>query len=291
MKYKFTYSPPPPIEDSEYKVELQNEFLQLLEQHSTNEKAFQTLFEKNPGMLPGAKSEFDGFPSGHGPYLQTLISQPKISGLVNRRPDFLWISYDSCALCPVLIEIEAPSKKHFNKNGTPTSNLKNAINQLQEWKATLEDPINIQKFCADYDLRQLGKLTFEPYYLLIYGRRGEYLENEWLTRKRAQLLPRRERMFLMSYDRLIPVRVNKYMCCTVKNGMYTAKCLSPNFTLSPYDDNYSRINNFEKAVSNMQFTSNERKKFLIEKIPYWLKFLKSQGSKREISARELLMNE
>jgi hypothetical protein len=291
MKYKLTPNAPKPIDDLKYKVELQKEFLRLLEEHSTNERAFQELFEKNPGMLPGAKSEFDGFPSGHGPYRQTLISQPKISGLANRQPDFLWISYDSCNLSPVLIEIEAPSKKYFNKNGTPTSNLKNAINQLQEWKAILKDPVNVQKFCIDYDLRKLGKLTFEPYYLLIYGRREEYLENEWLTRKRAQLLPRNEQMFLMSYDRLLPVKTNQHICCTVKNGIYRVKYLPPNFSLHPYLSDFRNVIDFEKAVAKMQFTSDDRKKFLNEKIPYWLKFINSQESKKVWSVEEILMTE
>lgn len=42
-----------------------------------------------------------------------VISKPKLPGLSDRQPDFMWIATDSVALYPILIEIETPQKKWF----------------------------------------------------------------------------------------------------------------------------------------------------------------------------------
>jgi len=102
---------PNAIDEKEYCNYIKLEFDKLLKDNFNDESKFQTFFEKNPCYLPGPHAEFDfGGPSGHGPHLNTLISQPKINGIVRRNPYFLWFAYDSGSLIPIFIEIEAPSK-------------------------------------------------------------------------------------------------------------------------------------------------------------------------------------
>jgi hypothetical protein len=119
MRYTFTENPPGPLDEEDYYNLVSTEFQRLLVDATDDEKQFQTFFERNPCYLPGARGEFDFGPSGHGPHLEALITQPKLDGLVTRNPDFLWFAYDSIVLNPILIEIEAPGKKYFNQDGTP----------------------------------------------------------------------------------------------------------------------------------------------------------------------------
>src|ERR1017187_2614000 len=51
--------------------------------------------------VPGAF----GLLQGPGPLNYALISQPELKGVGEKRPDFLWIAFDSATIYPVLIEI------------------------------------------------------------------------------------------------------------------------------------------------------------------------------------------
>jgi len=278
MKYTFTHKPPKPPKEEGYYHLAETEFKRLLQDVPDDEKAFQTFFERNPSFVPGARAEFDFHgPSGHGPHLSALISQPKLNGLVTRSPDFLWFAYDSQVLNPILIEIEAPNKKYFNQDGTPTSSFTTAKNQLDEWQTLLSRPENVLRFLNDFNLpKDLTDLYFEPFYVLIYGRREEYQDKPWLKQKRATLLSRTDRQFVMSYDRLKPQLARRnFICCEVKQGRYIAKYLTPTFTLNIYDNDLLAIENLENAIEPMQFTSDERKQFLKQRLPHLLAFFKS----------------
>jgi hypothetical protein len=283
MKYEFSDNPPLPIEDETYIDTIKVEFHRLLKDEAENENSFQVFFEQNPSYLPGAKGALFSGHSGHGPHLNTLITQPKLSGLAYRNPDFVWFAYDSVGFSPFFIEIEAPHKKYFNQDGTPTSNFTKARNQLDEWEAILSQPENILKFFTDFQIPQdLRSLHFEPHYILIYGRRSEYENKPFLKQKRGTLLPRTSRKYLMSYDRLEPQFLNSnFICCKVKEGRYIAKCLAPTFKLSVFADNLLEVEDLETAVDNMAFTTQERKKFLKNKLPHLLEFLKSPEDEKQ----------
>jgi hypothetical protein len=292
-KYEFSINPPKPISHKEYQTVATQEFKRLLEKFPNDEKAFQQFFEKNPGFLPGARAEFDYAPSSHGPHLDALITQPKINGLVMRNPDFLWFAYDSMVLSPILIEIEAPSKKYFKKDGCPTASFNNAKNQLDEWKTILSRPENILKFLNEFNLpKDLQDLYFKAYFVLIYGRRQEFAGNPWLTQKRSHLLSQSENQILMTYDRLqLQVMDSRnFRCCEVKMGRYIAKYLSPIFRLEILDSELLQIENLDKAIDQMMSTSNERKEFLIFKLPVLLDYLNSPDDKFKIGLGFLTKN-
>lgn len=281
-KYEFTKNPPQPLNTAEYINKSSLEFESLLENRGNDENAFQEFFEKNPIFVPGLDKIGPIEESGPNPFNFCLISQPKISGINFRKPDFLWLDSNSLVFSPLFIEIEAPNKKYFNsdRSRTPTANFKNAKNQLDEWSTLLSIPENILKFYSDYDIskREQDKI-FEPKYILVYGRRSEYETDKWLTQKRYNLLNRNNHQYLMSYDRIKPKVINNnFICATVAGGKYYAKYLSPNYKLNIYHNYLNKIVNLDEAINNMAYTSKERKEFLQLKYPILIDYLNNEGN-------------
>jgi hypothetical protein len=277
MTYEFTPDVPQKPTQDIYSKKATAKFQELLENSSNDETKFQEFFEQNPHFVPGSRDEFSGIGgSGHHPHFLCLISQPKISGLINRQPDFMWLANDSVYFSPIIIEIEAPSKKHFKKDGKPTSHFNQAVHQLKEWQTILSRPENILKFYEDFSSPQdLRELTFRPHFALIYGRRSEFKDDKLMKMKRGNLLPRNQT--LMTYDRIAPnYMVNSFICCTVKDGTYFAKYVSPLFHLGPYEDYLLDIYNLDKAILNSKSISLKRRKFLVKKLLYCLEFLRKE---------------
>lgn len=276
MTYEFTDNAPKSITDKEYLSKANKEFQYLLTNFSKDEIRFQKFFEQNPSYVPGARDEFSIMgQSGHHPHLNCLITQPKITGLIKRIPDFMWLASDSVYFSPIIIEIEAPSKKYFKKDGSPTSHFSQARNQLEEWQTILKRPENILSFYRDFSIPQdLVDLTFKPRFVLIYGRREEFENDIILKQKRGSLFDNDK--VLMSYDRIKAKLLNNYVTCKVKNGKYLAENLSPTFKIGPFEDEMFEIQNLIKAVDNTCYLTDQRKTFLKEKIPYCLEYFKAE---------------
>src|SRR5947209_637206 len=97
-------SPGKPDPDT-YDQFLMERWQALLEsEDSRDESLLQAFLERHPSLLPGSHS-VDG-DSGHGPFPVAVIAKPKLPGLSDREPDFMWLASDSSSLYPVLIEIE-----------------------------------------------------------------------------------------------------------------------------------------------------------------------------------------
>jgi hypothetical protein len=69
------------------------------------------LLERHPSLQADSRSV--GCDSGHAPFPVAVIAKPKLPGLSDREPDFIWLATDSTSLYAVLIEIEAPRKACF----------------------------------------------------------------------------------------------------------------------------------------------------------------------------------
>ncbi len=286
MTYEFTEDAPKIPDFNAYERKARKELTSLLENFPSDESKFQNFFEQNPHFVPGSRDEFSGVGgSGHHPHLLCLITQPKISGLINRQPDFMWLASDSVFFSPIIIEIEAPSKKYFKSDGKPTSHLNQAVHQLQEWQTILSRPENILKFYEDYAIPQdLRDITFQPHFALIYGRRNEYKSDKVLNMKRGNILPHNQTM--MSYDRIFPnYLVNSFTCCTVRNGKYFAKYVSPIFHIGPDEDHFLDIHNLDKAIQNSKSISAKRRKFLLNKLPFCVEFLKKEKEGVDVKVR------
>jgi hypothetical protein len=254
-----------PNSQEEYKKHLFKDFQDLLDNHGDDESKFQDFLEKNPMLVPGGNSLFGE--SGHMPYLNTLIAQPSLNGLIRRIPDFIWLAKDSLTFNPILIEIEAPNKKVFTKSGEVTAEFTQARSQILEWKSILQQPQNIIKFYDEFDLPlSLRKLTFKPYYLLIYGRRHEFESSTTLTHKRSNIMGPDE--ILMSYDRLDtnPKGIHA-ITSTLRNGMYIPKYISPITMVSDaFRELYEAYPDLDSAVENSMYISKSRKQFIKTRI-------------------------
>lgn len=251
--------------DYKYREAVTADFLKTLEIRGDNEPAIQDFLEKNPSLVPGAYSMSGE--SGHSPLHMTLVATPTITGLFDRVPDFMWLAKDSLNFNPVLIEIEAPNKRMFRKNGIPTSEFTSARNQITEWKSILQVPENKLIFYNAFSIPQYWrKLKFEPHYVLIYGRRSEYENNAVLTQKRSNIMGPSEHV--ISFDRLEshPKCFNA-ITCNVKNGEYIAKYFNPTFKFyKQIGSRLSHMKGIDKAIYNSAYITDGRKKFLIERI-------------------------
>ena len=191
------------------------------------------------------------------PYMHTLISQPSIGGPFRRKPDFLWLANDSLTFSPVFIEIEKPSKKMFKASGDMTKDFSQAIGQIYEWQAILNKSVNQLMFFDFFNIpiREREK-TFEPQFLLIYGRRIEYANNELLSGKRAAA--RKDKLDIISYDRLRPIRdYCQFTTCKVSNKTYNIITIPPTFRYrADCAEELSLVRGFKEAIGRMMNTLN-----------------------------------
>lgn len=277
-KYEIIKNSPEVISWDKYEREINEEFAEMLLNDGDNEQCFQTFFERNPSLVPGALGMLGE--SGHYPYPGALITQPQIEGMRNRIPDFLWLSTNSGTFAPIFIEIEAPNKHLFTSTGKPSAVFTEALEQLTEWKAVMNKPTNIQMFFEKYSIPHwLRERKFKPFYVLIYGRRIEFENDKWLCNKRSELM--REDEIIMSFDRISPNPKLKYMISAqISRGEYYVKNIPPTYKLGPnLADFHSIMKGFKEAVTKMEKTTDERKVFLKERFDYWQVFgqLKHQG--------------
>lgn len=74
-----------------------------------DERCIHEFIELHPSLLLGLAGA-EGF-DRRTPFPGGVVSEPPLIGLTTKVPDFLWITYNSAFLHPVLIEIETPHKK------------------------------------------------------------------------------------------------------------------------------------------------------------------------------------
>lgn len=270
-KYEIIKDGPKEIEWDEYFNVAMNEYNVLLDTQSDDEKVFQKFFEENPCFLPGGLELFGQ--SGHYPYMNTVITQPVIGCVTKRIPDFMWLAQDSLTFCPVFIEIEKPNKKMFTQKNIPTAEFTQAMNQIDEWKMILNNPVNRLLFYDYYDIPQyLREKEFVPQFLLIYGRREEYENNVYLSNLRR--LKYTDNVAIYSFDRLQPLSdYRQFITCKVSEQKYRVTNISPTYRYRAdcAEELYMWDGFFEK-IDCMKNTTKSRKTFLKDRYSYWTSF-------------------
>lgn len=148
---------------------------------SDDEKKVQQFLERHVSLLPGAWGDIG--PGGHhGPVYGGVFRQPPLRGLdAERFPDFMWITRSTVDVTPICIEIERPTKRWFNLDGTPTATLTQALDQLNQWRAWFSEPLNQQLFRDRYLKGRWPRRTLRPQFVLIYGREADFTEDHKLT--------------------------------------------------------------------------------------------------------------
>jgi len=250
----------------EYVDLLRRQWHALLDSPMSNvEQLLHEFLERHPSLLPGSDS-VDGT-SGHLPFPMAVISKPKLPGLSDRQPDFMWIASDSAALYPILIEIETPHRKWFYGDRAEIhSDLTHAQGQLAEWRAWFNRGQNRAIFLDDDDIpRELRKRKLSPRFVLIHGRRADYQSSERRLQKRAELQREDER--LMSFDRLDPAHFGElYSCVRKTQDGYRVMAVPPCLGLLPKAEDYRRSNGWDHAVDSCLDMAPARREYLKEQI-------------------------
>ena len=234
-------------------------------EESRDESLLQAFLERHPSLLPGSHS-VDG-DSGHGPFPVAVIAKPKLPGLSDREPDFMWLASDSSSLYPVLIEIETPHKAWFYGDRAEIhSDLTHALGQLAEWQAWFRRGHNQTAFLEYYDIPpEMARRKLEPRYVLVHGRRDNYESVPRRREKRAELGRPDER--LMSFDRLTPAK-NSVLYSTVRKGQdgYRVTSVPPSLTLFNTGKDYRLISGWPSALDGCPDMAAGRRDYLKEQL-------------------------
>ena len=266
---------PPAMPWSDYENSLKPAYRKLLAA-APAESDMQAFFERNPTLIPGA------FPDhvGHGAFPDALISQPALSGIGERRPDFMWIARNSAMVQPVLIEIESPGKRWIvgkGKNQQQSADFTQALNQLRQWEQWLDKRANQEVLLEQYGVPAdwSRRRAFRPRFWLIYGRSEE---NPGEIAKLRDYYALRS-LQAITYDNL---RAPNYQCrnyLTVRskgNGEYTAIHMPPTATWTASSpESWIAVTGREQAVAASDMP-DDRKNYLIEQIPAWNAWAKKE---------------
>jgi hypothetical protein len=287
VSYKIATSPVQPMAWDDYVATMESEWNALLSNSSVGERHFQEFFERHPCYLPQINNFFDGR-GGHGPYPSAVITQPVLPGYSRKIPDFLWITRDSATVYAVLIEIEDPKKSWATSAGQSSAEFTQATNQIADWKAWFNDPLNVAQFRELYRIPTdwVRNRAFEQRYVLIFGRRGDPSLTEAFNKKRKHL--ERENECHMTYDRLRPQRDLSWCLCAKLDGEgYRAVSIPPTLELGPMlADNWKLIRDKEAAVHANKYLCEKRKDFLATRWSYWDKWANNGGGIRNTKDRE-----
>lgn len=242
------------------------------------EPLVQRFLEQHPAMIPGGSGDIG--PGGHhGSDMGVVFTRPNLNGSgSNFAPDFLWVTRSSGLITPILIEIEKPSKRWFNKsNGRPTSDFTAAHDQLNEWRAWFKQGNNASAFrerflfLGDrYDNRPL-----EPQYVLIYGRSSEFEHGGGHSDPDGMRLKRDTQRAsdetFMSFDSLRP-RFDHGNAITgqINSHGVTPYSFSPVYGTGPMIGGGAlMMGSPDDALARSVMMTDERKKYLAERWAYW----------------------
>lgn len=273
--YEIQRGGPSALDWDQYRALIKSDWRKLLDDYeATEEDVYQDFLEQHPCLVPGCSGMMGT--SGHAPILDALFSQPKLPDFTCKIPDFMWIAKDSQSVYPILIEIEAPSKRWFNKGGDTTSHFNHAMGQLLEWKTWFANPLNRIAFAKHYDLN-LEFRHLKPHYVLIYGRRHEANRDKILAEKRQHL--QHADVTTMTFDRLEPNwTAHRFMSVRAKKNGYVARYVPASFQLGPMNaDEVAKISEFDEAINRSPYLTPERRAFLISRIPYWQRWARTEN--------------
>lgn len=115
----------------------------------TDEPLIQRWLERHPSFVPGARGPAGM--SGRHPWPCALITQPPLSGIVAKVPDFCWLAADSADLTAMLIEIETPAKSwQQDRKAVQSAPLTQAREQIAAWRAWFSEASNQVRFLDEY---------------------------------------------------------------------------------------------------------------------------------------------
>lgn len=267
-RYDFVEPTEPAMGLEKYATLVTDELHLLLNSGECDERAFQTLLEDHPMLVPGVYPSLD---TGHnGIWPSAVISQPPLTGLESKVPDFCVISADSGTVYATFVEIESPCKRWATGSGGQTAELTQAIQQIRDWKIWFKNPLNRARFMEEYRVPEHFRYAraFEQRYALVYGRRNEF-EAAHFQKRRAEAQQPDEAF--MTWDRLAPS--NHYVSLiTVRLSPrgYVALRIPPTTMIGPRDaEEWAVVADKDDALDASESLTQVRRDFLKNRWPYW----------------------
>ncbi|MBE7506217.1 MAG: DUF4263 domain-containing protein [Planctomycetia bacterium] len=284
VTYKLATDGPPAMSWSQYMSEYGTRYKQLLSSDPP-EDSLHKFFRDNPSFLIGVGSPSFGMATP--PFRFALIDKPRLQGITCKEPDFMWVLRDSATWYLTLVEIEKPSKRIFSaalkSKDLPKQEFNQARNQLHQWKTWFQVPENTLLFNRFYRTQEMHQMQARALrFLLVFGRRQEFEDNESLQRHRSSLLSQADE-HLSSFDRLAPNNSFSDMITAHvdPDGKFRAIAVPPTFTIGPMNADISaHIISLDEAINQSPSISSERKQFLCERLPYWKEWALKDGTRR-----------
>jgi hypothetical protein len=267
---------PAAVRWNDYAEWLKPRWTALLASNPT-EKLVQAFLEAHPCLLPGATDDLNSLSGHHGACWDAVFRQPELKGLGRTRfPDFMWVRRDTGAVRPILIEIEAPSKRWFSASRRlPTSQLAQAQDQLLEWRIWFEKPENVLIFRQNYVPAQFHSRPVEPQFVLILGRDQEFRPPEptasaEVARRKRDLLPRANEHYF-TYDRLAPEEeARDYVTVTATKDKFRVDNVPPTLKTGHRTSALARRSpNLTTALVGVELMTQERKNYVASRWEFW----------------------
>jgi len=157
------------------------QFAKLLSEER-EEQAYQAFLEQRTRFIPRE------FVQNHGIGLSLVLR--KLSFGADYKTDFFYFSKSTDDWNAVFIELEKPSSRFFKSNTNEFhGNFLRALQQINQWRAWFLSDRNRVGFLASVSAiqvpRHMAKNPTYNKYVLVFGRRAEYEENEdrrWLVK-------------------------------------------------------------------------------------------------------------
>lgn len=261
---------------------IEEEFTQLLNSNE-KEEVYQQYLEEHTQLIPCGS-----FLLNHFTHLSLIFSKMPIDCIY--KTDFFFISKSSAEWNLVFVELEKPSCRLFNKEGTYSQELNKAIKQVDDWQAYFLDNSNKESFKKHPVVKKiintvpaLSENPFNFKFILVIGRRQE-LNDKALYKRWSTLNNSNRDRYIMTYDSLIEnlrEKSEKYLCHISKDNIIidNEKLIDPQFfectdcnntriKQKLYDALYSKSQNFKGLLSRglLGFNTDDKLKKLKDNI-------------------------
>lgn len=179
------------------------EYNDLLEANH-KEQVYQDWIEKNSEFVPAV------WLMNHGFHYDLVIRKQRISS--DYVSDFFYMAKSSDEWHYVFVEIEKPSCRFFKSGSSDyTKDFLHAIEQVESWQSWFENEANKLHFENQMSFlkRPLSNNKVSMKYILVYGRRSEFAENQTLTEK-IRIKERSGDLKIITFDSLAENNYGKY---------------------------------------------------------------------------------
>jgi hypothetical protein len=184
--------------------EQKTEFLKLLDENH-KEQVYQFFLERHTRFIPRE------FVQNHG-ICESLVLR-KLSFGADYKTDFFFFSKSTDDWHAVFIEIEKPSSRFFkDKTNEFHPEFLNALQQINQWRAWFLSDQNKGTFLSMVNAiqvpRHMARNPTYNKYVLVFGRRSEYVDNE--DRRRLIRASETDEFKIITFDSLAEGLEGKY---------------------------------------------------------------------------------